>query len=309
MYTLDYLNCFIENLDLPEASRASLRENCEMLVTTPGAIDELVSAETLLFKDYGIDGAYGAEWKPIVPHMDALSERTGLHRHVVDFLFLALASERLRENYRAAGLTDELFWDTIADLKFKLIECHDVYGIWGTFVASWYPWFYTMHRFKLGRLQYEAVHFSGDTPVTVGGYTVKPGDTVYNMHIPSCGSLNRAVRIESYKKAYEFYKKDLDGKPMVFHCHSWLLFPKNREILPETLNMVDFIGDFYIYDSEEYDVFHDKWRVFAKDFEKPNSELPEDTTQRRCFKKWLLDGKKTGAGAGIFIYNGEEFTK
>ena len=61
MYTLDYLNCFIENLDLPEASRASLRENCETLVTTPGAIDELVSAETLLFKDYGIDGAYGAE--------------------------------------------------------------------------------------------------------------------------------------------------------------------------------------------------------------------------------------------------------
>ena len=37
--------------------------------------------------------------------------------------------------------------------------------------------------------------------------------------------------------------------------------------------------------------------------------LPEDTTQRRCFKKWLLDGKKTGAGAGIFIYDGEKFTK
>ena len=51
---------------------------------------------------------------------------------------------------------------------------------------------------------------------------------------------------------------------MAFCCHSWLLFPENREILPETLNMVDFIGDFYIYDSEEYDVFHDKWRVFAK---------------------------------------------
>ena len=81
MYTLDYLTCFIENLDLPEASRASLRENCETLVTTPGAIDELVSAETLLFKDYGIDGAYGAEWKPIVPHMDALSERAVLGHH------------------------------------------------------------------------------------------------------------------------------------------------------------------------------------------------------------------------------------
>jgi len=75
-----------------------------------------------------------------------------------------LSLKNVLENH--ADLTDELFWDTIADLKFKLIECHDVYGIWGTFVASWYPWFYTMHRFKLGRLQYEAVHFSGDTPVT-----------------------------------------------------------------------------------------------------------------------------------------------
>ena len=44
MYTLDYLNCFIENLDLPEASRASLREELQTLVTTPSAIDELVSA-------------------------------------------------------------------------------------------------------------------------------------------------------------------------------------------------------------------------------------------------------------------------
>lgn len=161
MYTLDYLNCFIENLDLPEASRASLRENCETLVTTPGAIDELVSAETLLFKDYGIDGAYGAEWKPCAAHGRAFGAGQGCTATWWISCSLRLQAERLRENYRAAGLTDELFWDTIADLKFKLIECYDVYGIWGTFVASWYPWFYTMHRFKLGRLQYEAVHFSG----------------------------------------------------------------------------------------------------------------------------------------------------
>lgn len=301
MYTTDYLQTFIDTLALPEESRAPLRADYETLLAAPGALDELRAAEALLFG--------GADWEAIVPHMDRLHACSGLHRHVVDFMFLMAASERLRADYKAAGLPDALFWDTIADLKFKLIECHDVYGIWGTFVAFWHPWFYTMRRFKLGRLQYEAIPFKNDAPVTLGGYTVQPGDTVYNMHIPSCGPLTREARFASYKQAYDFYKKDLGGKPMAFVCHSWLLYPKNREILPATLNMVDFINDFHIYKWEEDDVFHDKWRVFGRDFEKPDSALPEDTTQRRCFKKWLLDGKKTGSGQGIFLYDGERFIK
>lgn len=301
MYTVDYLKTFSDRLDLPADSRAPLLRDYETLLAAPGAADELKAAEDKLFA--------GEEWKPLVPHMDRLAESSGLHRHVVDFLFLMAASEQLRANYKEAGLPDALFWDTIADLKFKLIECHDVYAIWGTFVAFWHPWFYTMRRFKLGRLQYEPIEFKNDKPVTLGGYTVNPGDTVYNMHIPSCGSLNRAVRIESYKKAYEFYKDKLGGKPMVFVCHSWLLYPVNREILPATLNMVDFIDDFNIIESEEIDDFYDKWRVFGADYEKPNEELPENTTQRRCFKKWLMEGKKTGEGRGIFLYDGENFIK
>lgn len=301
MYTTDYLRLFIHALDLPEDSRAPLLHDYESLLAAPGAEAEMKAAEDKLFA--------GAQWDALAPHMDKLADMSGLHRHVVDFLFLMAASERLRETYRTHNLPDALFWDTIADLKYKLIECHDVYGIWGTFVAFWHPWFYTLRRFKLGRMQYEAIPFGGKEPVTLGGYTVKPGDTVYNMHIPSCGSLNRAARIDSYKKAYAFFRDKLDGKPIVFVCHSWLLFPGNREILPPTLNMVDFIDDFHIYEAQESDEFHDKWRVFGKDFEKPDAELPEDTTQRRCFKKWLLAGKKTGVGAGIFLYDGKNFVK
>lgn len=298
---MDYLNIFITNLELPAESLESLRHDYNVLLNTPNAQTEMKIAEDKLFD--------GAKWEDLVPHMDTLSKASGLHRHVIDFLFLMASSERLRENYKTAGLSDELFWDTIADLKFKLIECHDVYGIWGTFVAFWHPWFYTMRRFKLGRLQFEAVEFPEKPPVTLGTYTVNPGDTVYNMHIPSCGPLTRACRIDAYKKAYEFYKPKLNGKPMVFVCHSWLLYPGNREILPETLNMVDFINDFRIIESKPIDDFYDKWRVFGKDFEKPNEELPEDTTMRRCFKKWLMEGKKTGEGYGIFLYDGENFIR
>lgn len=301
MYTMEYLKTFAETLDLPEASRTPLYNDYATLLAAPGAVEEMSAAENKLFD--------GANWDDLIPYMDRLHDCSGLHRHVVDFLFLMAASERLRTNYRTAGLPDELFWDTIADLKFKLIECHDVYGIWGTFVAFWHPWFYTMRRFKLGRLQFEAIPFKNETPVTIGGYTVQPGDTVYNMHIPSCGPLTKEARLDAYKKAYAFYKKDLGDKPMVFVCHSWLLYPKNREILPATLNMVDFINDFHIYKWQENDEFYDKWRVFGKDAEKPDAELPEDTTQRRCFKNWLLAGKKTGEGCGIFLYDGETFTK
>lgn len=302
MYTMDYLKTFMNNLDLPADSRAPLTRDYEILLNTPGAAEEMETARVKMLADANW-------WDELVPHMNKLSETSGLHRHIVDFLFMMASSEQMRADYAAAGLSDDLFWDTIADLKYKLIECHDVYGIWGIFVAFWHAWFFQLRRFKLGRLQFEPYKYSGKEPVTLGGYTVNPGDTVYNMHIPSCGPLTKELRIDSYKEAYEFFKKDLDGKPMVFMCHSWLLYLGNREILPAHLNMVDFINDFHIVESAPIDDFYDKWRVFGKDFEKPNEALPEDTTMRRCFKKWLLEGKKTGEGLGVFIYDGENFIK
>lgn len=303
MYTMEYFEIFNENLHLPQESVEPLRRDYQILLNTPGAVEELETARVKMLADANW-------WEELVPHMNKLSETSGLHRHVVDFLFLMAASEQMREDYKTAGLSDELFWETVADLKFKLIECHTVYGIWGMFVAFWHAWFFQLRRFKLGRLQFEAMPYEEDKEVTVGGYTIKPGDIVHNMHIPSCGPFPREARIDSYKQAYEFYKKDLkEGQPMVFVCHSWLLFPGNREILPAHLNMVDFINDFNIVEWGESDKFDDKWRVFGADFEKPDAELPEDTTMRRGFKKWLLDGKKTGWGLGVFLYDGEKFIK
>ena len=118
MYTTDYLKTFGDTLALPAESRAPLAADYETLLAAPGAAAEMQAAESLLFG--------GAEWAAIVPHMDRLHACSGLHRHTVDFLFLMAASERLRADYKAAGLSDALFWDTIADLKYKLIECRDV---------------------------------------------------------------------------------------------------------------------------------------------------------------------------------------
>lgn len=299
MYTMDYLELFAGTLGLPAESRAPLNADYARLLGSETAMREMRCAGEKLFA--------GAEWSALIPHMDAIASATGVHRHTVDFLFLMAQSEQLRADYDVAGLPRALFWDTIADLKYKLLECHSVYGIWGTFVAFWHPWFYTMRRFKLGRLQFEAVPFEGEA-ITLGMHTVRPGDTALNIHIPSSGEpFGREARLDAYRRAYDFYRDRLQADAIPFVCASWLLYPKNREILPETANIVDFMADFHLYKSEDFDVFHDCWRVFGKDFERPAAELPEDTSMRRCFKKWLLEGKPTGEGWGVFVFDGKNF--
>lgn len=300
MYTTDYFYLFCETLDLPADCRAPLTADYERLLADDAAMAEIRAAGEKLFS--------GEEWPVLEPHMNAAHAAAGLHRHTVDFLFLMAQSERMLSDYERAGLSHALFWDTIADLKFKLLECRAVYGIWGTFVAFWHPWFFTLRRFKLGRMQFEAISFSHTGPVTLGGQTITPGDTVYNLHIPASGEpFDRTTRLSSYRRAYDFFKDKLDGRPMAFVCHSWLLFPGNREILPASSNIVDFISDFHIYQTEESEKFSDCWRVFGRDFEKPAADLPEDTSMRRAFKAWLLSGRKTGSGCGMFLFDGERF--
>lgn len=88
-----------------------------------------------------------------MPHMDALSELTGLHRHVVDFLFLALASERLREKLQSGGPDGRA---VLGHHRRPKIQAHRVprrIRHLGHIRRKLVPVFYTMHRFKLGRLR------------------------------------------------------------------------------------------------------------------------------------------------------------
>lgn len=301
MYTAGYLSFFMDTLDFPEESRAPLTAELEKLLAAEGVHPLLEQAGDALFGD--------KEWREdIAPLLQEASKKSSVHTHTVDLLFLIAESEKLRENYKTAGVSEEIFWNTMADLKYKLLECYNVYGIWGTFVAWWHPWFFTMKRFALGRLQFEAVPFWGKEPVTVAGHTVNPGDTVINMHIPSAGPLKKEYRVDAYKRAYAFYEKEQTDGLLVFACESWLLYPPYREILSPTSNIVSFMDDFHIFKVDQYE-FYDNWRVFGADHNKPAAELPEDTSMRRGFKRWLMADKKCGGGEGLFLYDGERFMK
>ena len=156
-------------------------------------------------------------------------------------------------------------------------------------------------RQALGRMQYEFSEFQGESH-TAGGITVKKGDCVLTMHIPSCGPLTKDLREDSYRRAYTFYQKDFPGKPVIFTCSSWLLYPPHDGMLPKSSNVVSFLHDFDPVFSVETDTFDNAWRIYGADGGKPLDQLPQNTSMQRAYANWLRGGHKAGWGYGIFMF-------
>lgn len=278
-----------------DAARYLQAVGAQLLTDDHAAITDAADAYTS--KTIGIEAAAAS--------LHPLADARSIPHRTMDFVFVACASKQLRERFRIAGYDDALFWQTIADLDCKLAECHTVYGEWGVDCLLWYDHFFEMRLFWLGRLQYERRLLPSDVPITVGEYTLQPGDTVYSVHIPSCGPLTRDARLDSYRRAYKFFKEERGDKPLFCCCLSWLLFPANREIFPPHLNTVDFMNDFKIVGSD-HNNFRDLWRVFGVPFEGDLSALPRDNTMRRAFGAWLDNGGQPGYGIGYFAFDGEK---
>lgn len=241
----------------------------------------------------------------ILNELTHLGQKMDINPYTMHLMFLLYCSRILKEKYKAAGVSLDIFWNSMLDLGYKLRECRDIHGVWGTFVAGWLSDYFVMERFGLGRMQYEGISFSRDRYIK-NGYAVEKGDRVYNMHIPSAGPLTREKRMDSYKRAYDFFKDELNGGPIVLVCHSWLLYPDNERFYPKGSNIIDFMHDFEIVYSVDEDNFSEAWRVFGRDSDKDIDKWPTDTSLQRAYVDRLKAGNKTGAGFGIIIFDGEK---
>lgn len=229
----------------------------------------------------------------------------GVCDETIFFGFLLLCLDEIKNRYGRRGLSDELFYTTFADLKYKLLECRDVKGVWGTFVATWYDGFYKLERFTYGRFQYEVTKYAW-LKYDKYGVKLRKRTRVLNFHIPSSGEpLTYETRLASYKLAYEAYKSIFGGGSAVFVCASWLLYREHYDFLPPESNIIDFMKDFDIIKSISLPVFGDAWRIFGADAKKPPETLPENTSLQRAYKKRLAEKKHGGAGYGIIVFDGE----
>jgi len=282
-----FLSNFFEKTEFPIPAQIALTEVAEKI---SGEVDRILS----FYED-------GYNHEATVPLVEALATKSGISAYSIWMVLLCLAAEKARPLYR----TDELYWDTFCDLRYKAQECYDVYGIWGTFVAHWYPIFYNGTIVKLGRMEYQVRSCNFKEPKTAMGFTVNPGDPIIALHIPtSFEPFDKAARLDSYRKAWEYFCPD--GRPLVCVCGSWLLYDGYKNVFTPGTNIDSFRKEFYMLSSKATDSFGNAWRVFGADHNLPADQLPERTSLQRAFKAYMQKGGSHGNGTGVIIFDGEK---
>lgn len=287
----------LEQLSLPPEGEAALRD---AYARTEAAYPDLLEKAVTVYYDTD----FAAE--PLYEMLYPVAEELGITESAMNFALIACSSKRLLSTYRERGYDEAMFTDFLRDVACKIGENYRWHGVWGLpKITYWYPLFLGLRLFALGRLQYEIYQRPNeDRPITVGGHTVQPEDKVYFIHIPGLGPLTKELRMDSYRRAYTFFKDDFKDKPCVFYCTSWMLYERNREFMSPTSNIIAFMNDFKIVKSFEVPV-QKYWWVFDRPYEGDASVLPRDTSLRRRMAEWLESGGVPGGGDGYFLFDGE----
>ena len=242
--------------------------------------------------------------------LTALAAEHNVSKYGLHLLFVINGLPYIHRAFAAKGLPDTVFYETMDDIRCKVNECVECKGEIGTFVAGWDDRFFYASCFAFGRFQYETAVYGGDDFTLACGKTLKHGDKFVNIHIPSRGiPLTDEIRFASYRAAYPYFKQFFDGGVVIFGCHSWLLYDKHLEFLPEGMNIRKFLCDFELIHSGETEQFHDAWRVFGRYADLPYEELPRDTSLRKAYAEWLCSGRKAGEGFGVFAFDGEKILR
>lgn len=228
-------------------------------------------------------------------------ETFGVNRYLLDALMLFCCWEEVKVRYEKQGLPMDVFDKSLEDMKWKMLECYEIHGVYGNFVGHWYDGFFNLTRFGLGRLQFELRPFEGKEDCEVDGVQIHPGDTVINMHIPSAGPMKPELLDDAFARAEVFFKEHFPKDYTVFGVESWLIDPDLVRILPEG-NMKAYADRFHLVAAEKSEtIFPDGWRVFGAEWKKKPEELPRKTGLQRVFADYLQQGGKLGSGYGIFV--------
>jgi len=241
------------------------------------------------------------DFEAMLSEARAIAEELRLHPYTLELLLFLCLSRRTEQYYAAQGIAPAIFENSMLDLRYKLEECKLVKGICGSFVAMWFPGFFDLTRFALGRLQFELVPFN--ETYEKNGKKLTPESTVINVHIPRTGTpMTPKDCDKAFALAADFFRDRIKGD-IAFVCHSWLLFPPLLAYLSEKTNTVAFARRFDIVSLHEHEDSHpDVWRLFDTDYTGDPDALPADSSFRRAYIQFLKDGKKSGYAYGVFFY-------
>ncbi len=294
---LFYIKEICEKYEYPEGSFEALEKAYESILKCEEAKD-IFEKQIEKYRNNAITS--DEDWKAFLSKTALAAQNCGESEYTVHLLALILMSPHLRELYAKAGIDEEIFYDSLRDLKWKLNECLRMYGIVGTFVAHWHVRFYRMNIFALGRLQFEIKKFGKEADVC--GVHLLPDTTVIGVHIPSSGRLVRSEYLESYTRAEKFFSHLFPDGKTVFICSSWMLFPEHKVMLPETSGIRIFAEDYSLVEAHYSKPLERPWPIFYQKKNAPADELPENTALERAYTERYKKGLPSGSGLGVIIY-------
>ena len=144
----EYVLGFMKELDFDNEAVESLYSDMVKIYSNSEARELFEQS----IREY--DTSVDTHHTPFIENADKASELVGVHKYSAELLLYLCFSKRLREAYIENGIDTDIFYNSMLDLKWKLLECKVVKGIWGSFVAPWFKGFFNLTRFALGRLQH-----------------------------------------------------------------------------------------------------------------------------------------------------------
>lgn len=199
--------------------------------------------------------------------------------------------------YEQIGIPEEYFWASMKDIS---IWCEDYlvkHGVPGFKEWEWVGRSLRLEVIRIGRLQFEPISLMHT--LELEGKKYYSGTPLLDVHIPAGEPLSVDAAIEAMHQAPIFFKTYFGKTFSLLHCHSWLLSPDLKTLLPENSRIIQFQNLFTIYktDNEERQA---EERVFGFLSDDPN-DYPESTSLQKAIKQHILDGKTVLMGAGIRI--------
>ncbi|MDD3242117.1 MAG: acyltransferase domain-containing protein [Eubacteriales bacterium] len=284
---------FCGEFSYPAQACSALLECCDRVTQSPAS-----ERFFMLVARYEADEMQN--YPKTLAELETLAGQAGTHPYTLQLLYFICLARHARQLYRWRHIPEQVYFDSMCDLKWKLFECQKVHGVWGSFVAFWFPRFFELTRFALGRLQFETVTFGRE--YRNAGWELSPQDVALNVHIPSCGPLSREACLDSYGQAAAFYQDYFEERAAAFTCESWLLWPAHADFLPAHSNIRPFMADFDIIESKADPRGSDLWRLFDRECDCATADLPGDSSLRRAYIDWLRRGNPVGEGIGVFFW-------
>lgn len=234
---------------------------------------------------------------------------------------LALCLNTAYERFAVKGLSEEIFFDTMSDIKIWCEDCRAHSGELGLKEINWLILHVNCRIFKIGRLQYQIGKYYFSPQASDGNSKIRLGDKCFFIHIPRGGKLDVDDCVKSINSAVKILGKTFpDIQTNVMACHSWLLASCNKHFIAEDSNIAKFAKLFTIVGENPSASEHLRW-IFdiiadEKTLERNKKSLgyyydlsdflPKNSLQTRA-KDYVMSGGELRDGKGVlFVKNNNQ---